>query len=114
MRLTSLEEDWNDEGAPVIDRDCILRARNFVQRLIRQVDPQLLTEDTYAPTVFPAVDGGVNLYWKANGRQTALAFRPGQRLIEAMEKAQGLASSHRAVSENEAATIALEAMHEPA
>ncbi len=110
MQLASLEENWNDEGAPAVDRDCIHRARDFVQRLACQVDQRLLMEDDFAPAVFPDIDGGVNLYWKAHGRQTALAFRPGQRLIDVMEKSQGMASSYRAVSEDEVGAIALRAM----
>jgi hypothetical protein len=110
-RLASLEEDWNDEGAPVIDRACILRAQKFVQWLACEAAEQRLTGDC-APAIFPSLGGGVKLYWKANGRQVALTFHAGRNTIEVMEKALGAMASHRAVTENEAGAIALEVMCE--
>ena len=110
-RLTSLEEDWNDEGAPVIDHTSILRAQKFVQWLACVAAEQGLTGDC-APTVFPTIDGGVKLFWKANGHQVALTFHPDQNTIAVREKAVGAVASHQVVSEKEAGKIALKAMRE--
>ena len=108
-KLTSLKEDWNDEGAPEIDRASILRARNFVQQLVCAAAKQKLVSDS-APAVFPTINGGVKLSWKAKGNQIALVFRPGQSLIEIVEKSLGKVASHRWVSENDAGDTAIRAM----
>jgi hypothetical protein len=108
---TALEADWNDEGAPVIDRAVILWVTKFVQWLECIAAEQHFTGDC-APAVFPTIDGGVKLYWKVRERQVALAFHPDQDSIDIMEKTLGAPATHRAVAENEAGAVALEAMSE--
>ena len=109
--LTALQEDWDDEGAPEIDRASILRAKKFVQWLACAATEHKLLEDC-GPAVFPTIDGGVKLYWKVRRRQIALIFRRGQNLIEIVEKALGEVDSRKSVSENEAGEIAITAMRE--
>lgn len=109
--LAALEADWNDEAAPAIDPASIRQAGNFAQRLACVAAEHNLIRDC-TPAVFPTIDGGVKVSWKANGHQVALVFRPGQCLIEIVEKSMGEAASHRLVSENEAGDIAISAMRE--
>lgn len=110
-QLASLEEDWNDEGAVAINRASRLRAQKFVQWLVCEAKEQQLTGDC-APAIFPTINGGVKLYWKAKGRQVALTFSPGQDTIDVVERALGAASTHQSLSENTAGAVALEAMRQ--
>ena len=111
--LAALEDNWNDEGAPIIDRGAILRARKFVIWLGWQMNDQPLTS-ICEPTVFPTIEGGVKLYWLTSHRQTSLTFRPDCKAIDVVEKEVGKNAGHRELSENETGPIALKIMREAA
>ncbi|GEM_PF-4252084 len=110
-QLTALEADWNDESAPAINRAVILRVKKFVQWLACIAAQQHLNGDC-APAVFPTIDGGVRLYWKARGRQVSLTFHPDHDSIDVMEKPLGAATTHHEAAEDEAGAVAIEAMRE--
>lgn len=108
-QFTALQPDWNDEGAPAIDRAVIIHVRKFVNYLDCLLIENNITGDR-APAVFPTIDGGVRLYWKLDGRQFALTFHPGANGIDAMEKFADTQATHRMVTEDEAGAIAIEVM----
>lgn len=113
IKLAALEENWNDEGAPVIDRACILRSQKFIGWLASEMAGQKVLEEC-APSVFPTIEGGVELYWNTNSCQKTLAFRPGIKTIEFRGKMLGKSPTCDSLSETEAATVALLAMREAA
>lgn len=106
-QLAELEEDWNDEGAPPIDTLILTQTQKFVQRLACELVEQTVSEKNL-PDISPMIDGGVRLYWRPNGNQFSLLFRPHRDEIEIREKLRGAASSHRWISEEEAERIALQ------
>ena len=111
--LASLEEDWNDEGAKAIDRTSILRAIKFVQWLSCIATGQGLSGNL-DPAVFPAIDGGIRLYWKTANRQLSLTFNPGQTPMIVTEKVVGKNATNQETCENEAGNLAIEVMREVA
>lgn len=106
--LSILEEDWNDEGAAVIDRDCINRVQDFIRLLARAAPGQDLTWSL--PSVYPSVNGGVQLYWNQNALQTLIEFNPGLNQVRCTTKETGKPSDPNHMSLDEAVTVALQAL----
>ena len=111
-QLASLEEDWNDEGASAIDRASILHAQKFVVWLASQSFGQHGIKAI--PSVFPTIDGGVQLYWSLPKKQVALTFRPKRHDIDYAVKESGEPSSRNYVPIEQAGEIALRVMHDGA
>ena len=112
-KLASLEEDWNDEGAMSIDRTSILRAIKFI-RWLSCIAIGLGLSGNLDPAVFPAINGGIRLYWKTANRQLSLTFNPGLTPIFVTEKVVGKNATNQETSENEAGNLAIEVMRENA
>jgi hypothetical protein len=106
--LAKLENNWDDEGAPVIDRACILRAHNFVKWLAYAAPAREVSHEG-VPMLFPTNEGGVKLLWNSQQGRLALVFSPQQDAIEALTKYIGQPSSHKSLSDAEAGEIALQA-----
>ena len=107
--LASLEDNWDCEGASVIDRASILRAQKFIYYL-SSVWVNCESVGDHAPAVFPTIDGGIQLYWKINCDQISLDFRPSKNNIQFMEKQFGKEKILKSVSVNEAGDIAIRAI----
>jgi hypothetical protein len=110
-RLANLESDWNDEGAPIIDRGAILRVRKFVQWLAGKAAEQTASGDC-APEVFPTINGGIRLYWKTRGHQVSLVFHPDRDTVEVIERSRRTQTVRRQILEDEAVSIGISAMRE--
>lgn len=88
LKLAELKDNWNDEGAPLIDRACILRACRLILWLRCEIKDDSLSTDSL-PEIFPTIEGGLEFYWKAQGRMIALTMHPGKTSITLREKAIG-------------------------
>jgi hypothetical protein len=107
-QLSELENDWDEEGASAVDPDCIVRAQTFLHQIV--CDEFDMSPAPILPSVYAAVDGGVQLYWFTKWGQTALTFRPGQQTVDVQQKERNSPASSHAVSVEEAVQIALRAM----
>lgn len=109
--LRNIEEDWNGEGAPVTDIESIERAEAFLKALACEGSVQ--TEQWHLPSVFPTIDGGVQLYWNKKDGQIAMSFRPDRHGIDYRNKLLGAPSQRQYLSEEEAIQYALRAIRRP-
>lgn len=108
--LASLEDDWNAEDAPVIDKRSLHRAQSFVGQLAGA--EYELNSERDLPSVSPTVDGGVQLYWNIDNRQLALTFRPGRNGVEYLLKKQGELAQRRSLMVNDAIAKVLQTMRD--
>ncbi len=106
--LATVEDDWNGEGAPVIDRGSIEHAQAFVMQLACEAPD--LTDDSILPSVYPTVDGGVQLYLNKADSQVALTFRPGGRGIDYLMKKLGEPAQRGSLLVKDALAKALQAI----
>ena len=108
--LAALEDDWNEEGAPVIDRGSIQQAHTFLRQLACEASD--LTGEWILPSVYPTVDGGVQLYWNKTDSQIALTFRPQGRGIDYLMKKRGEPAQRGFLLVKDAVAEALRAVRE--
>lgn len=108
QELAVLEEDWNEEGAPVIDRGSIQQAHLFLKQLACEASDTNGEWDL--PSVYPTVDGGVQLYWNKADSQIALTFRPQERGIDYLMKKRGEPAQRRSLLIQDAVAEALRAI----
>ncbi len=105
----AIPEDADDEEAiPPASPESIERGLNFVERMYQSILSQ--GEPLYLPSVFAARDGGVQLFWKIDRRQTLLIFRPNTQIVEVGLKQPGELSSRQEVSVDDALSYAIRAM----
>ncbi len=108
--IADLEDDWNAENAPAIDKQCLRRAHFFVGQLAgAEYD---LTNQRNLPSVSPTVDGGVQLYWNIDNRQLAVTFRPNGNGIEYLLKKRGESAQRRSLMLNDAIAKVLQTMRD--
>lgn len=91
--LARLDDDWNDEGAPKIHSDTIVRAQRFVRGLKRLFDSRAIGELS-EPIVFPSIDGGVSLVWSMTGSRKSISFHPDRSEIDVRVKRTGSSVEH--------------------
>jgi hypothetical protein len=106
--LSCLDSDWNEEGAPQIDKSSIQQAHAFLRQLAYETSDEI--GDWDLPSVYPSIDGGVQLYWNKAELQFALYFRPNERGIEYLVKKQGLPAERGPISKKEAVARARRAI----
>jgi hypothetical protein len=105
--MAILEENWNEENSPPIDRDSILRAQKFVIWLATVTEDAPLMGET-VPMAFPAINGGVSIVWHTQEYLLTIAFSPQQSLVELKEKYLDNPTTSRILSEEEASKAILD------
>jgi len=106
--LSCLDSDWNEEGAPAVDTSSIEQAHAFLRQLAYETSDESGEWDL--PSVYPSIDGGVQLYWNKADLQLALYFRPNERGIEYLVKKQGLPVERGPISKKDAVARARRAI----
>lgn len=98
--LSCLERDWNAEAAPEIDKSSIQQAHAFLRQIAYETVEAINEADL--PSVYPSIDGGVQLYWNKADWQLALYFRPHERGMDYLVKEQGLPVERGPLSKEDA------------
>ena len=112
QELAELKEDWDDEGAPAINRSCLILAQKFIENLEYLITKYNSEECLCLPSVAPTKNGGLQLFWYPGEKQTAISFLPERTLIKVEDKSIGFPLMRRDVTLDEALVIAASVMRD--
>ncbi len=109
-QISQLKEDWNDEGALPVSKNVIMLVFDFITEVAQRATG---VEELFTPSIFPTIEGGIELYWKTLEQQRSLTFCDGTEAVEEMKQLFDAHAEFRLTPLEEAEKIALEMLQSP-
>ena len=73
--FATLQKDWDDDGAEIIESDVINTAKEFLKTLYKQKEP------IYHPEVDPCCNGTIDISWHTENQQILINIKKGGKTI---------------------------------